>query len=310
MGITLRANRYGKAEVRLLWVARHADHHADHHAGQREDQREDQRAVPGGGRHEVKDLNVSVTLSGDLDGAYLAGDNRNVLPTDSQRNTVYAFAREYGVGEIEEFGLRLARHFVDSQPPIRRARVNIEEYRWDRVPVTGHSFVRSGGEVRTAQVTCDGGGAWAVSGLRDLVLLNTTGSEFRGYATDRYTTLAETADRILATAVTARWRHAAPDGDWATSYAGVRRLLVDAFAGTYSRSLQETLYAMGRRVLEGCSEIAEIRLILPNRHHLPVDLGPFGLDNEGEVFHVADRPYGLIEGELVRDGAPPPGSAW
>lgn len=298
MTVVLSGNRYGKAETRLLRVVRHAE------------------------RHDVTDLNVSVALSGDFADAHLAGDNSNVLPTDSQRNAVHAFAKEHGVGQIEDFALRLARHFVDSQPPVHRARVHIDEYLWERVAQTGHSFARSGREVRTTQVTCsrpeeasphgrgDGGDAWVVSGLRDLVLLNTTGSRFRGYAVDRYTTLAETTDRILATAVTARWRHAAADGDWASSYAEVRGLLVGAFAETFSDSLQQTLYAMGRRVLEHCPRIAEVRLSLPNRHHLPVDLTPFGLEDGNEVFHVADRPYGLVEGEVVRDGAPAAGLAW
>ena len=286
MTIILGANRYGKAETRLVRVDR------------------------GAGQHRLKDLNVSIALSGDLARAHTDGDNSNVLPTDSQKNTVYAFAAEHGIGEIEEFALRLAGHFVDSQPAIDRARVSIDEYLWERVGETGYSFARSGREIRTTQVTRDGRDAWVVSGLSDLVLLNTTGSQFRGYVKDRYTTLEETTDRILATAVTARWRHAAARGDWASSYAEARLLLVEAFADTPSRSLQQTLYAMGRRVLERRPEIAEIRLSLPNRHHLPVDVTPFGLDDDGAVFHVADRPYGLIEGDLARDDAPPPGLAW
>jgi len=284
MGIVLGPNRYGKAEVRLVRVARHAD------------------------RHEIKDLNVSVSLAGDLAGTHLTGDNSAVLPTDTQKNTVYAFAHRYGVGEIEEFALLLARHFVDSRPPITHARVGIDEYAWRRLG--GHSFQRCGAEVRTAVAHHGAGGAHVVSGLRDLVLLNTTGSEFRGFAVDGYTTLPETRDRILATAVTARWRHARADGDWAQSHAEARRHLVAAFTGTHSLSLQQTLYAMGSRVLEHRPELCEVRLALPNRHHFAVDLTPFGMANEGEVFFAADRPYGLIEGTVRRDGAPDPGPAW
>jgi urate oxidase len=227
---------------------------------------------------------------------------------------VYAFAQEHGIGEPEDFALRLARYFVDSQPAIRWARVSAEEYAWDRVEVDGvpapHSFARAGRETRLVSVTYDGAQAWVVSGLADLVLLNTTGSEFRGYPRDRYTTLPETGDRVLATAVQARWRHAEAGGDWAASYADVRRHLVEAFAGTFSRSLQQTLYAMGERVLAHRPEVAEIRLTLPNRHHLLVDLAPFGLPNANETFVAADRPYGLIEGTVGRDGAPPAGDAW
>jgi len=282
--IRLGANSYGKAEVRLVRVVRQTP------------------------RHEITDLNVSVALAGDLDATHLTGDNTDVLPTDTQKNTVYAFAKEYGVGEIEEFGARLARHFVNAHPSIRRARVHVEQYAWDR---TGdHSFARSGAEIRTATVTYDGTTVAAVSGLTGLTLLNSTGSEFRGYRRDAYTTLPEAADRILATDVTARWRHTDMGTDFGKSYRETRRHLVEAFADTYSRSLQQTLYAMGRRVLENQPELCEVRLSLPNRHHLLVDLSPFALSNPNEVFFASDRPYGLIEGAVVRDGAPEPGLAW
>jgi urate oxidase len=291
MGVSLGGSRYGKAETRVVRIDRATD------------------------RHEIADLNVSVALAGELSGTYLHGDNAGVLPTDTQKNTVYAFAQQYGVRQPEDFALLLARHFVDSQPAIGWARVTAEAYFWERLAVDGapapHSFARSGRETRLVSVTCDGGQAWVVSGLTDLVLLNTTGSEFRGYPRDRYTTLPEAADRVLATAVDARWRHRQTGGvDWADSYQEVRRHLVEAFAGTYSRSLQQTLYEMGRRVLEHRPEIAEIRLSLPNRHHLLVDLAPFGLTNDNETFVAADRPYGLIEGSVVADGAPDAPGAW
>lgn len=287
MGIHLGPNRFGKAETRVV------------------------RVVRDGGRHTITDLNVSVTLTGEFDATHLTGDNANVLTTDAQKNTVYAFAREHGIAGAEPFALTLARHFVDSQAQVRRARVSVEQYAWDRLG--DHSFARNGQEVRTAAVTCDAdGGAWAVCGLRDLVVANTTDSEFWGFAKDRYTTLPETRERILATAVDAAWRHGAvdPSTDWEKSYAETRRLLLEAFTGTYSYSLQQTLYAMGRTVLEHRPELAEVRLSLPNKHHFLVDLTPFGLDNPDEVYVAADRPYGLIEGAAVRDGAPPPGPAW
>jgi urate oxidase len=273
--IKLGANRYGKAETRIVRVSRDGD------------------------RHDVTDLNVSVALAGDLDGTHLHGDNSNVLPTDTQKNTVYAFARQYGIGQIEAFALRLARHFVDSQPPIHHAEVGIEQYGWRRLGP--HSFERDGGETRTARVRYDGARAEVSSGLTGLVLLNSTDSEFHGFIKDRYTTLPETRERILATAVTAHWRHAGDDSDWAQSYAQTRRLLVEAFADTYSLALQQTLYAMGQRVLEQRPELVKVTLSLPNKHHFLVDLTPFGLDNPDEVYYAADRPYGLIEGTVRRE---------
>lgn len=293
MTIQLGANQYGKAETRLVHVTRGAE------------------------AHEIVDLNVTTTLSGDLADTHRTGDNAKVLPTDTQKNTVFAFAKEHGVGEIEDFALRLARHFVSTQDPIHRARVSVEQYGWERIDVgdspAPHSFQRTGREIRTAMATVDdtdGERAWVVSGLKDLVVLNTTGSEFWGYPKDRYTTLAETHDRILATAVNAQWRHCDTGSDWGKSYDAVRAHLTEAFATTHSLSLQQTLYAMGERVLEHCPEIAEVRLSLPNKHHFVVDLSPFGLDNDNEVFFAADRPYGLIEGTVVQGTAPEPGLAW
>ncbi|HEX6873895.1 MAG TPA: urate oxidase [Micromonosporaceae bacterium] len=283
-GIVLGTNQYGKAEVRLVRVRRDDP------------------------RHEVCDLNVSVALAGDFAASHESGDNANILPTDTQKNTVYAFARQYGVDSAEEFGLRLARHFVDSQPSVHRARVSIEEYAWDRLGP--HSFARRGQEVRTTTVSCDGEGSWVVAGVTGLILMNTTGSAFAGFIRDGYTTLAETSDRILATAVTAAWRHTAPPADWHASYRSARAALVDAFVTTFSDSLQQTLHAMGQAVLRGQPDLAEIRLSLPNQHHFLVDLTPFELTNPGEVFLASDRPYGLIEGTLRRESAPPPGLAW
>lgn len=289
--IVLGANQYGKAEVRLVRVNRADD-----------------------GTHTLRDLSVSIALSGDLAATHLTGDNSAVLTTDAQKNTVFAFAAEHGVAAIEDFGSLLARHFVASQPAISQARVSIEEYAWERIADTGHSFARSGREVRTTTVTFDGERAWVVSGLKDLVLLNSAGSEFWGFARDRYTTLAETTDRILATAVSARWRYSsaqasAPAG-WDGSYLAARDALLTAFATTHSYSLQQTLFAMGKRVLEAVEPVAEIRLSLPNRHHFEVDMSPFDLQSKGEVFYAADRPYGLIEGTVLRDDAPDADQAW
>ncbi|HEY3952954.1 MAG TPA: urate oxidase [Streptosporangiaceae bacterium] len=284
MAIVLGPNQYGKEEIRLVRLTR------------------------GATSHQIRDLTVSVTLTGDMTAAHLTGDNAAVLPTDTQKNTVYAFAAQYGIGPLEAFALRLARHFTESQASIATARVSIAEHGWDPVGGTGHSFARRGGETRTAVVSYDGRTAGAVSGLAGLTLLNSAGSEFHGFIRDRFTTLAETTDRILATDVSARWRHTdVPlDGgcDWDASHAAARDHLIEGFAQTRSLSLQQTLYAMGHRVLAHRPEIAEVRLALPNRHHFTVDLAPFGLPNPGEVLYAADRPYGLIEGTVLRDDAP------
>ena len=156
----------------------------------------------------------------------------------------------------------------------------IEESGWDRIGVDGaehgHAFSRAGGGTRTAVVTIDGADAWVVGGLTDLVVLKTTGSEFTGFPRDGYTTLAEDRDRILATAVTARWRYARTDVDWGKSYTDVRRLLLESFAGKHSLALQQSLYFMGEQVLQAHPEVAEIRMSMPNKHHFLVDLARSG----------------------------------
>ena len=284
MAIVLGPNRYGKAEVRLVRVSRDGD------------------------THTLVDLNVNVALSGDLAATHQSGDNSGVLPTDTMKNTVYAFAKEHGVGEPEAFALLLGRHFVSTQPQINTAKITIESYGWERLGP--HSFQRQGSHTRTCVVTVGEAGAQVVSGLTGLVLLNTTASEFHGFPRDRYTTLPETTDRILATAVDARWRHVPDSDDFRDSFAGVLDALTNAFVETYSYSLQQTLFAMGERVLDSRPEIAEVRLALPNKHHYLVDLAPFGLANDNEVFLAGDRPYGLIEGTVTRDDAPPAEAEW
>ncbi|MET8860194.1 MULTISPECIES: factor-independent urate hydroxylase [unclassified Streptomyces] len=296
--VLLGQNQYGKAENRVVRITRD------------------------GATHHIKDLNVSVALSGDMDEVHLSGSNANVLPTDTTKNTVYAFAKEHGIESAERFGIHLARHFVTGQEPIHRARVRIEEYAWERIEAPDaasrtagadeprHSFVRRNQETRVTQITYDGETWEVVSGLKDLVVMNSTNSEFWGYVKDRYTTLPEAYDRILATQVSSRWRfnwtgdeETMPD--WDKSYDEARKHMLQAFADTYSLSLQQTLYEMGARIIDHRDEIDEVRFSLPNKHHFLVDLTPFGLENDNEVYFAADRPYGLIEATVLRDGCDP-----
>ena len=294
MSIVLGPNQYGKAENRVVRVYRDSQH------------------------HEIRDLNVSTSLRGDFTAAHVDGDQSQVLPTDTQKNTAFAFAKEKGVASPEEYALALADRLLEASGAATGARIEVEEYAWDRISVGGsghdHAFVRRGGDTRTTVVTLDDSGeqrrAWVVSGLRDLVVLKSTGSEFKGFLKDRYTTLAEADDRILATSLVARWRYERTNADWNKTFDHIRQVLLETFAVTYSHALQESLYAMGRAVLEAHPEVAEIKFSAPNKHHFLVDLAPFGLENNGEVFIAADRPYGLIEATVCREGAAPAGDAW
>jgi urate oxidase len=282
MRIVLGPTRYGKAETHLVRIYRDTP------------------------RHSIRDLLVSTSLQGEFEAAHVSGDQSAVLPTDTQKNTVFAYAKEHGVGEIEDFALRLARHFVSDTRSVTGARVDVDEYAWDRIDVDGHghdhAFVRRGQDVRTTTANVeDGDRATVESGVKGLVVLKSTGSAFQGFLRDGYTTLADAADRILATSLEARWRYGTTDCDWSAGYLHTRALLLKRFATVHSKALQHTLWEMGRAVLEARPDIVEIHLKAPNKHHFAVDLRPFGLDNPGEVFYAADRPYGLIEATCQRD---------
>ncbi|NKX51323.1 urate oxidase, partial [Arthrobacter deserti] len=243
------------------------------------------------------------------------GDNAHVLATDTQKNTIYAFAKEYGITSPEEFLLALGRHFVGTVPWAAGGRWEAEHFGWERIQVQGqghdHSFVRTGQEVRTAAVTIEDGAEHVLGGLKDLVVLKSTGSEFHGFPRDKYTTLPETTDRILATSVTVRWRFApGAAADYDASYAAVKALLLGTFAQTHSLSLQQSIFAIGRRILQERPELAEIRFVMPNKHHYPVDLGPCGLENNNEVFTAGDRPYGLMTPAVTRAGQAEAPAAW
>lgn len=281
MGIVLGANRYGKAENRVVRIVRDTE------------------------RHEIVDLNVSTSLEGDFAAAHVLGDQSSVLPTDTQKNTAFAFAKEHGASSPEEYAIALGTRLLEATPAATTAHVDVESYAWDRVALGDyeheHTFVRRGGEVRTARVAVSGDRVVVRGGLTDLVLLKSTGSEFRGFLRDEYTTLPDAEDRILATSLTARWRYADGRHEWDVLYETTYAILLEMFAGTYSHALQETLYAMGRTVLERLPAVEEIHFAAPNKHHHLVDLAPFGIANDGEVFIAADRPYGLIEATVTRD---------
>lgn len=300
MAIVLGEHQYGKAENRIVRIYRDSP------------------------RHEIHDVNVSTALRGAFDPAHLTGDQGAVLPTDTQKQTAYSYAKEKGLTSIEPYGLTLAAHFVDDVEPVTGARIEIEEYEWERAVVDGaehdHTFVRKGQEVRTAAITVEGVGAdqtsHVIGGFKDLVLLKTTGSEFHGFLEDPYTVLEPTSDRIMATSLVAKWRFVMDEVgdpaafDWEGVYLGIKRTMIEVFATLHSLALQQTLYEMGKAVLEQYPFLAEIRMSAPNKHHFLYDLSPFGLTNDNEVFNADDRPYGLIQASVVRDDAPAAGSAW
>jgi urate oxidase len=280
MSVVLTYHAYGKSQIRLTHVTRHAD------------------------RHDLKELCVAVQLEGDFAASYLTGDNRNIIATDTMKNIVYVLAKKHGIGAIESFGETVARHFVQTYAQVRTATIDLVEHSWRRMIVDGrdhpHAFVGGPREKRTATVTLTRQGVRVESGLDELSLLKTTDSAFAGFVRDGYTTLPETSDRILATSLSARWLWSKTPAEWDRAYQVVRLALVETFARQRSLSAQQTLHAMGTAALESCSEIERLTLTMPNKHHLLVNLEPFGLDNPNEVFVATHEPHGVITGTLTR----------
>ena len=279
-GIVMGPCNYGKSEVRVMKVTRNP------------------------GRHEIRDLNVAVTLEGDFEAAHTAGNNAGLLATDTMRNTIYALAQKHPVDSIEAFGAALVEHFLQAGPTVTGARVHIVEYPWNRIQVRGtdhpHCFTRASGERHTT-VTGSAAGLHITAGIDNLLVLKTTESGWEGYLFEEYTTLPETNDRILCTMITAVWSYGGATGvDFNDTWQGVHDQILETFTDHYSPSVQNTLFRMGKAVLQRYSEVQNIRFSFPNKHHLLFDLSRFGLENKNEIFHVTSEPYGLIQGTVQR----------
>jgi urate oxidase len=272
---------YGKSRVRVVQVARHAD------------------------RHDVSDLTVAVRFQGAYDESYTAGDNRDVLPTDTIKNTIYALAAGTGIVEPEALGLVLARHFLEGNPRLDEVWVDLTAKHWVRLRANGesddkYSFLGPGPDLRSATVMATRTGITLSAGVVDLMILKTSQSAFTGFMKDSFTTLAETNDRLLATSLTATWQYATPEVEFGPVWQRVRQTLLQTFAAHESASVQHTIYAMGEAVIAATPDVISIHLAMPNKHYLPVDLSRFGLANRNEVFVPTDEPHGLIEATITR----------
>ncbi|MEY2545391.1 MAG: urate oxidase [Verrucomicrobiota bacterium] len=277
----LVASRYGKARVRVLKVLRDGD------------------------VHRLRDVDVAVLLEGDFETSYTGGDNSKVVATDTIKNTVNVLAKDHLGDEIERFAMFLGEHFAKKYTQVNRAKIDISEREWRRMEIGGkphpHSFV-SGGDARMfTRVAQDRQSHVIESGIRDLVILKSTGSGFEKYPRDEFTTLRETSDRILATSFSATWRFREKPKDFRAANEAIIVAMMKPFAENYSPSAQTTLFQMGEAALAACREIEHVDLAMPNKHCLLIDLSPFGLENKNEVFVPIDEPHGQIECSVARD---------
>ncbi|WP_367403191.1 factor-independent urate hydroxylase [Kocuria marina] len=284
--VVLGKNQYGKAQNHVVRVHRDTD------------------------RHVIRDLVVTSQLRGDFEAVHTEGDNGHCVPTDTQKNTVFAFAQKYGITSPEELLLKLSDHFTSEFDWVSGGRWAADEHAWDRINGNDHCFVQNKQEVRTAVLVTDGDKKTVISGFKDLTVLKSTESGFEGYPKDQYTTLPETTDRIMSTDVATRWRYNTTDVDFDAVYEDVKKIILDKFTDHYSRALQETLYLMGKAVIEAHPEIDEIKFSCPNKHHFVYDLGFCDLPNNNETHYAADRPFGLIEATVQRKDAQQDEQAW
>ena len=276
--IEVGPNSYGKSAIRLVKIVR------------------------GETQHRVRDLTIAIALHGEFEASYRDGDNSAVIATDTMKNTCYALAGEHLTGSIEAFAIVLGRHFLEAGSEVELARISIEEHAWRPIGDAPDAFSRDASETRTANVSVTRElGPSIEAGVADLALMKTTRSAFAGFPRDRFTTLAETDDRVMATKVTASWGYApGAQLDFDASFVAVRSTFLEAFADHHSESVQHSIWVIGKAILDRHTDVDHVSMSLPNLHHWTVDLSPFGIENDREVYVSTTEPHGLIEATIRR----------
>ncbi|EUC64806.1 uricase [Rhizoctonia solani AG-3 Rhs1AP] len=302
---SLTAARYGKDKVRVFRVVRE------------------------GNKHSVVEYNVRALLEGDIATSYTQADNSVVVATDSIKNTCYAIAKTSPhVLSPELYGLHLGTHFVTKYPHIHKAFITIEQLKWTRIIVEGtphkHSFVRDGEEKILVDIEVDATAgkdkvsAKVSAGIKDLLVLKSSGSAFEGFVRDEYTTLVEVDDRIFSTSIDLDYSVKLPEGpvtiDGLTTLGekvkfselqtSARKITLETFATDESASVQATMYKMSQQFIADNATANSISYRLPNKHYIPVSLDYIGLANtkpkDAEVFCPVEAPSGYITATVSR----------
>jgi urate oxidase len=250
-------------------------------------------------RHVARELSVRAMLTGTFDGAFTDGDNSTSVATDTVKNVINIVARENVSLGSEMFCAAVAQRLLGLYASVDSVSVTGHETTWSRLAVDGtphpHSFVLDSNGRPFARVVATRDRITTQSGVSGFTFMKTTRSGWEHYIQDSYTTLPETDDRILATAMDATWDWNAVPDDYEVSNAKVLATLLTVFATSYSKSLQDSLYRMGEAALTAIPELATISMACPNKHYIPINLGPFGLASDNMVFTPTDEPHGQIE---------------
>jgi urate oxidase len=278
MAIRLAENSYGSSQIHLLRVSKQQ------------------------GRHDVREIVLSIRFEGDFEAAHVKGDNRKILPADTMKNTVYALARQHSIEPLESFGLHLIEHFLTYNTQVTRVIIEASEKIWARLPHGGKlhasAFARAGEQERTCFLSGTRQGTQVRAGIENLIVLKTSNSAFEDFKKDPYTTLQEEGDRILSIVISADWLYTEQDAEFGPLWHAVKKMLLETVAEHHSHSLQHTLYAMGEAILGNFENISEIHLSLPSQHYHLADLAALGMDNPGTVFLPAGEPNAAIEAIL------------
>ncbi|MEG9437465.1 urate oxidase [Edaphobacter sp. HDX4] len=256
--------------------------------------------------HDLQEWTVDILVTGDFAESYTTGDNSRVLATDTMKNLVYSLARDTLAASIEEFGLELSDWLLTYNPQLRNVNISVKSVPWSHLVVgtTTHTsaFSQTSGELQTTTITQERDQAAIVlSGLDNLVIIKTANSGFEGFLRDSHTTLSETNDRLFGTAMRAEWRYGQTTSDFLLLRQRIHDVLLETFATHCSKSVQHTLHAMAEKVLQEVPSIEDIKMIMPNRHCILVDLSRFGKTNPNKVFVPTDQPYGYIEATVRRE---------
>nr|XP_055039302.1 uricase [Misgurnus anguillicaudatus] len=263
-----------------------------------------------GTHHHIIELVADVQLTLKTVKDYLTGDNSDIIPTDTIKNTVHALAKLKGIKTIEDFALDICEHFLTSFKHVTRVKVIIEEVPWKRLEKNGieheHAFIHC----PEARHFCEAEQYLNMtpvvhSGLKDMKVLKTTQSGFEGFLRDRFTTLTEARDRFFCTSVYSKWRYNTVNVAFDAAWKTVKDTIIQKFAGPYDRgeyspSVQKTLYDTQVLVLDRVPEVEEIEIIMPNQHYFIIDMTKLGLSNRDEVYLPLDNPSGNITGTVRR----------
>lgn len=278
--MTLVRNTYGKGRVRIMRIKRDT------------------------ATHEVRELTVKAMLEGEFARSYTEADNSSVVATDTIKNIVNIVARENLALAIEPFCKAVGQRFLERYAHVSRAIVTAHETKWVRLQIDGkpheHSFVLDSNGKPYARVATTRDGSTIESGIDGFTFMKTTASGWENYVMDDYTTIPPTADRMCATSMDAKWIWASEPADYPAANATILSTMLADFATTYSKGVQDSLYRMGEAALKAVPQISELSIAAPNKHYLLINLKPFDLDNNNEVFLPTDEPHGQIECTVAR----------